>query len=273
MTDRPSATWLYAILPAPGAGLFDGVGGVAGEPVRVVTAAGLAAVVGSVPLGDFAEEPLRDHLEDLDWLEGAARAHDGVIAAAARAGCVVPLRFATVYHDDDRVRSLLTERHADLAATLERLAGRTEWGVKAYVDPHTLAPPTPEPSPAAGGTTEGARPGTAYLMRRRAQREGRDSAQQTALDYAARLHTALAEQAEDAVRHPPQDPRLADYQGWMILNGSYLVADERSGEFAEGVERLRQRFPAVRLELSGPWPAYSFTGGAGDEGPAGGRER
>jgi hypothetical protein len=54
----------------------------------------------------------------------------------------------------------------------------------------------------------------------------------------------------------------------MLLNNSYLVPDSRAQEFAAAVASLEQRFPQVRLELSGPWPAYSFTG-SGDSGQKG----
>jgi hypothetical protein len=254
------ATWLYAVVSATGTGVPAGLRGVAGEPVRIVEGAGLSAVVGSVPLSDFGEEELRAHLEDLPWLEAAVRAHHWVIDTMARGGCAVPLRFATVYHDDARVRSLLEERRADFDSVLDLLAGRTEWGVKAYADPRAFLPDSP------GDRTSGQdSPGTAYLLRRREQQRGQETARQRATECAEAIHTALGELAVRTAEHPPQDPRLAEYEGWMVLNNSYLVPDSRTQEFAAAVASLEQRFPEIRLELSGPWPAYSF-GGSGDSG-------
>jgi hypothetical protein len=46
----------------------------------------------------------------------------------------------------------------------------------------------------------------------------------------------------------------------MVLNGAYLVPEGRAGEFADQVRALTERHPAVRLELTGPWPPYSFAG-------------
>lgn len=253
----PQATWLYAVTTAPADGgppkALTGVAGVAGEPVRLVVGSGLAAVVGSVPLSDFDEEALRDHLEDLRWLERAARAHHYVINEAARHGQVVPLRFATLYHDDDRVRAMLEERREDLTDTLSRVTGRTEWGVKAYADPRAFVPGPAEPT---GG---GDRPGTAYLMRRRAQRQERETAQDRATERAAEIHTALAALAVATAAHPPQDTALAAYEGWMVLNNSYLVPDTATDGFTATVGALRERYPDISLELSGPWPPYSFT--------------
>ncbi|WP_269856959.1 GvpL/GvpF family gas vesicle protein [Streptomyces sp. RPT161] len=247
------AVWLYAVVPATQCVQTTELTGVASGPVRLIAGEGVSAVVGSVPLSDFAEEPLRNHLEDLSWLEQTARAHHQVIDAVGNTGDVVPLRFATIYHDDSAVKDVLMERAADFEAALERVRGRTEWGVKAYVDPDAL-PTTPEQSGADDS------PGTAYLLRRRAQRQGQQDAQQRALQRAEEIRTALKEVATRTVQHPPQDARLAQYRGWMVLNDSYLVDDDRAQQFAALVTSCDARFPEVRLELSGPWPAYSFTG-------------
>ncbi|MFD7502181.1 GvpL/GvpF family gas vesicle protein [Streptomyces sp. NPDC059850] len=257
MTEEARATWLYAVTTATrdaGGGTPPGLTGVAGEPVRLVENAGLAAVVGSVPLADFGEEPLRAHLEDLPWLERAARAHHRVIGRAAGYGQVIPLRFATIYHDDGRVRTMLRERRDDLTDTLARVAGRTEWGVKAYVDPRAFLP-DPGDEEGSGGDT----PGTAYLLRRRAQRDDKETAHLRATERAEEIHTALTALAAASAAHPPQDARLAAYEGWMVLNNSYLVPDDRTEQFTAAVTELGERYPDVDLELSGPWPPYSFT--------------
>ncbi|MEU4893893.1 GvpL/GvpF family gas vesicle protein [Streptomyces sp. NPDC044780] len=251
---EPLATWLYAVTAAPvGGAPPHGLTGVADEPVRLVERAGLAAVVGSVPLADFDEDALRDHLEDLEWLERTARAHHRVINGAARLGQVIPLRFATLYHDDDRVRAMLQERREDFTATLRRVTGRTEWGVKAYVDPASFLPDPDEDE--SGGDS----PGTAYLMRRRAQRQDQETAHLRATERAEEIHASLAALAVATAAHPPQDAALAAYEGWMVLNNSYLVPDDRTEEFTDAVTALKERHPTVTLELSGPWPPYSFT--------------
>jgi hypothetical protein len=102
------AVWVYAIIRGGGAeSRVSGLRGVAGEPVHVAAADDLAAVVGPVSLDEFGEDALRRNLEDLDWVADKARAHDAVISAVAQTGPVIPVRMATVYLDDGRVRKLL----------------------------------------------------------------------------------------------------------------------------------------------------------------------
>jgi hypothetical protein len=259
MTERPVpaegvGTWMYAAAGADTvpAGPLAGVTGVAGEPVRVVEEAGLVAVVGDVDLADFGADALRRHLEDLDWLAARTRAHHAVVAAVAARGPVLPLRFASVYLGEDRVRALLTGRHDHFRAALRRVAGRSEWGVKAYVAVGSAAG-APADRPGAES-----RPGTAYLRRRRADLTAREDARRAATDQAERVDDALRRLAVAGRRHPPQDARLSGKPHRMVLNGSYLVDDGRMDEFAAAVGTLARRHTGVQLELTGPWPPYSF---------------
>ncbi|MFR9779307.1 GvpL/GvpF family gas vesicle protein [Micromonospora sp. MS34] len=244
-----TGVWLHGVVAATTAAPA-GTTGVAGTPVRTVGAAGLAAVVSDVPLAEYGEEALRRNLEDLAWLERAARAHHAVVDALTRAGAVVPARLATVHRDDERVAGVLVERYAELAGTLARLAGREEWGVKGYVIPGATPP--------AGRPVGGGGAGAVYLRRRRAQLTAREEGQRIAADAAAAVHAALAGHAVTARRHAPQDRRLSGAPTAMVLNGAYLVDRDRLDGFAALVRELADRHPEIRLEPTGPWPPYSF---------------
>ncbi|CAM3113863.1 GvpL/GvpF family gas vesicle protein [Saccharomonospora xinjiangensis] len=257
----PTGLWLYAVArgfdPAP----LEDLRGVAGAPVRDVrvrdedTREELSAVVSPVSLDEFGEQALRRNLEDLDWLSATARAHDAVVAAvSAAATAAVPLRLATVSFDEDRVRDLVTRNRAEFVTTLNALTGRTEWGVKVYTDPGRLAPASTTAS--AESSSGGA--GAAYLRRRKAALSARETGEQVAAEHAERLHARLAGAAVADRRHPPQDPKLSGERAHMVLNGAYLVDDDRAAAFAELVRELDAEHDAVRVELTGPWPPYSF---------------
>ena len=81
--------YVYAVCRPLGAPLQSQLKGVAGDPPRLLTHHGLIAVVSHVPERDFAEEPLRRHLEDLDWLTETARAHQQVMEPGAKGKIVL----------------------------------------------------------------------------------------------------------------------------------------------------------------------------------------
>lgn len=249
--------WLYGITTGSVDGAqLAGVTGVAGEPVRLVTAAGLAAVAGSVGLDEYGEEPMKRNLDDLDWLAATARAHDRVVAAVTSCGPTIPLRLATLYLDDDRIRGLLEDRRAEFDAALRAVTDRSEWGVKGFGDPKALAQTPPEEHSQQGSTGRG----TAYLLRRRAELAAKQDVERRAAALADDIHSALLRYAVDGHRRPVTDPVLTGKRAWMIFNGTYLVDNDRAEGFAALVADLDAEHPGVTVELTGPWPPYSFAG-------------
>ncbi|GHH93046.1 GvpL/GvpF family gas vesicle protein [Streptomyces capillispiralis] len=253
--------YVYAVCRPFGTPLQAQLTGVGGDPPRLVPHHGLVAVVSHVPEADFAEEPLRAHLEDLDWLTGVARAHQGVIDALTTVTTPLPLRLGTVFRDDSGVRTMIEAREESFLRTLERLEGRVEWGVKVYVEPErpTDAPAEPAAKPASGRD---------YLRQRRMRTKAQDDLWQRAETFATRLHETLSECAEDSRLHAPQNPALSGAAGRNVLNAAYLVPRAESEEFVERVDRTKDGAPGIRVELTGPWAAYSFAGEetAGEEG-------
>ncbi|MEV6136276.1 GvpL/GvpF family gas vesicle protein [Nocardia sp. NPDC051990] len=248
---------MYVVAPRhDGEAHLSELAGVAGEPVRTLVSGDLTAVVGSVPLDVFGEQPLRRNFEDLDWLEATARAHDAVVSAMVRRGPTVPLRLATVFHDDNRVRALLDERRADFDAALELVRGRTEWGVRGYGDRAALTAAVAEAEAADKAMT----PGAAYLARRRAQLSAQETIEREAAERAEEIHARLVYHAAAGRRQPLTDPAVSGRRDWMVLNGTYLVDDDRTDDFTATVTTLGAEFPGIRLELTGPWPPYSFAG-------------
>jgi Gas vesicle synthesis protein GvpL/GvpF len=228
-----------------------GTTGVEAVPVRTVVEGPLAAVVASVDRDRFSEESIRARLEDLEWLEKLARTHHEVVDRIARAHSIAPVRMATVYLDDAGVRKLLRDHCAELAAALDRVRGRSEWGVKGY------AAPANEGSGAEPEAVTSDAPGTSYLMRRRADRDRAAHRRERVAEAAEKLHHELAGLADDSRVYPPQDPRLTGRREEMILNAAYLVDEAGAALLAQRVDAATD--DELRLELTGPWAPYSFT--------------
>ncbi|MFF6883104.1 GvpL/GvpF family gas vesicle protein [Streptomyces sp. NPDC012421] len=254
----------------------------------------LAFVTSDVPREDFDESALARRFEDLAWLEQVARAHHEVVRALAARTTVLPLRMATVYEDGARAGRALAEAHDPFARRLSLLRAHAEYGVKLSLPPaspdaddrepgaddregtaatgrdaaeaeagdtRTSAGTTPRAGPAgddgeahAAGTGG---PGKAYLRRRQAQHRARETVRVQARRAAAALDEAAARHAAERVRHAPQrSPLSGPYEN--VLNDSYLVADARAEDFRTAVAEVAAAFPAVRVEVTGPWAPYSF---------------
>jgi len=225
--------------------------GVEAVPVRTVVEGPLAAVVASVDRDRFSEQSIRARLEDLEWVEKLARTHHEVVDRVARNHPIAPVRMATVYLNDAGVRELLGDHRSELAATLDRVRGRSEWGVKGY------AAPANEASAAELEASASDAPGTSYLMRRLAERDRAAHRRERVAEAAEKLHQEFAALAVDSRVYPPQDPRLTGRRQEMILNAAYLVDEAGAALLAERVNAATD--DELRLELTGPWAPYSFT--------------
>lgn len=246
------SVYVYAIGDAALADsdVLDGTTGVEGVAIRTVVENSLAAVVASVDRDRFSEQAIREGLEDLAWLEQLARTHHEVIDRLAHRHPIAPVRMATVYLDDAGVRKLLRAHGSELNATLARVRGRSEWGVKGYAAP-------PQVSEAEQSNSASDAPGTSYLLRRRAQRDQAQHGRQRLAEAADKLHAELAAIAVDSRLYPPQDPRLTGRKETMVLNAAYLMDDVAANRLAEKVDAATES--ELRLEVTGPWAPYSFT--------------
>jgi hypothetical protein len=250
--------WAYGVVPA-GATSSASATGIAGGVVQPVTSGDLVALISPVPRDEFAAEPLRENLNDLDWLERVARGHEAVLEQVlVESATVVPLRLCTIFDDADGVRQMLEREREPLTRALARLGGRQEWGVKLLVDGDRLAAIAAPAGDQAQG--EG---GAAYLARRRHERQAREEARALAAQLIDDVDGALRAHAVDAVRLPAQNRELSGHTGDMLLNAAYLVDSDAVGALHDTVGELGERHEQVgaRLELTGPWPPYNFVTG------------
>ncbi|CNG80394.1 Gas vesicle synthesis protein GvpL/GvpF [Mycobacterium tuberculosis] len=297
-----TGVYLYGVARGLDPAVLGGARGVAGAPVRGVRAGGLTALVSTVALAEYGEAALRANLEDLAWLEATARAHHDVVDLAARAAPTAPVRIATIYRDDTRVAEVLAAQADRFTGILDLISGRSEWGVKAYAAPEVIRGDTPADTPAdtradtsaatggggadpGGGLAPRAEPltgpqpataptgspgpsgspgvGTAYLRRRQEERRRRADAGRRVGEQAGAVHAELADHAVASRHHPPQDPRLSGRPGTQILNAAYLLDEEQVEGFLAVTRAAGERLAGIEVEVTGPWPPYSFIDTAG----------
>lgn len=251
MADEPARLlWTYCVVRADDA-VPDDLPGLGG-PVERIEHEGLAALVSAVPEAEYGEAVLPKSLNDFDWLARVARAHEAVLEGAGEQATIVPLRLCTIFVDAERVARMLAERHDEFETALDRLRGCQEWTVKLLLDEASGEDVVPQESEMGSGT--------AYLLRRREERDRRAAAERLGRELAEDVHARLQDWALDAVVRPPQNRELSGYEGDMLLNGAYLVEAARADELRALVADLREqlRGAGARLELGGPLPPFNF---------------
>lgn len=265
MTESSSATYVYCTVHS--AGRLSGArapGGIPGaaSPRPVWLAGSLWMVVADAPSSLYGESALRDNLRSLEWVSDVAVAHEAVVEhfARMRGRTVIPMKLLTLFSSEEKARAELGRRRREIAATMRRIAGCEEWGVRIFAAATDAAP--------AESRTRASRSeslsGTAFLAARKAAREAGKAIRGRTLEAAEAAYEELARVARAA----SQRSRTAEPGGNPpLLDAAFLVRAASRSQFKATSKKQAKACAAAgaRMTLSGPWPAYNFVGDTGEK--------
>lgn len=260
--------YLYAIMAADVGGALPTAGLDPSQPLYRLGCGQVDAVVSRVPAQAFSEDAIKAGLQTMAWVERYVRAHQQILDQLVATGQpLLPLRFCTIYRDERTVQALLADRESALLAELQRLAHKTEWGVKLFVELPTLQQALLNGDPGLDGTLHDPeiaalqqrireRPGgAAFLYKKKLEALVATRADEYTFALADASHARLAGQAVAAVTNA-----LLQNSPELRLNAAYLVEEATCPAFQATIEQLAADYRplGLRYELSGPWPAYNF---------------
>ncbi len=256
--------YVYGVIGGARLEVPDSLLGVDGRhQVRILPEGDVAAVASQVPLSEFGEETLRESLNDVEWLEHTARGHERVLDEVRALTTVIPMRLCTVYRSQSSVADMLGRERAALVEALDRLDGKTEWGLKIFADPGAVRRAASEASDDAGrldAELAAASAGSAYMRRRQLDDLVRAEGDRLIDECVEDAHSRLAALSVEALSNPLQPSEATGHSGQMVLNGVYLVDDGATDQFHAAIGALGEAYgPAgFELEATGPWPPYNF---------------
>jgi hypothetical protein len=231
--------YLYGLIgaePAPEIPLGEGV---AGEPLAIVRAGGVLAVVGTLAEGDARPEITAAAL---------ARHDETVRRLALLVPALLPARFGEQLSDAAALAEALAPRAAEITRALILVEGCVQMTLRVFGEPAVSTIESDEPM----GKESAAGPGARYLAaRRRAANPG--------LPEVAALRQSLKPllRAERIERHA-----LKLSKGQLLATAHDLVLKERAGDYVRTVEGATAALAGRKVNVSGPWPPYAFAPGA-----------
>lgn len=182
--------------------------------------------------------------------ETALRKHLSVIEAFMARHTVLPVRFGTVFADPAELGAYLALSYDQHAATLHRLSGQFELGLR-VLWPQTEARPIRR----TAIVSEDCGPGARYLAERYAEAEARKGIEREAHEVADALSTFLMPCCTEVLwRRLPR--------GGSGASIAYLLHRERLGDFRAALAGAQCAYPDLDILCTGPWPPYSFVGNA-----------
>ncbi len=241
-------------------------------PLYTITGPTLLAVVSQVSLQEYGENVLDLNLHNPVWLESRARRHQDLLEQLCSGGNIVPLRFCTIFLSQARVDEMLALHEDDFIKAIEHLAGKREWGVKAYYNKDVLSKhieATNETVLKLKANETGKSSGQAYFTRKKLAQTTLDEVEHASDACAQDSHNRLSAWAVATSLLSVQTREVSGKQEEMVFNGAYLIDNDKIDLFRAELEKLGSEYGpgGFSYDFTGPWPPYNFVNLNQDERP------
>lgn len=235
-----------------------------GAPIYALEYRDIQAIISTVPYEHFDVPALEAGLKDETWIHTRVVSHQHVLLSLLQGYTVLPCRFCTLYHSEERLHATLVEQYDSWVRSLQRLEGATEWGVKLFCDAQALTRWIEASSEVLRPLREAvaiASTGAGYFLQKRLTQAVQKHTSEVMNNLMEITHHTLIVYAREAAINPVQLPQEHGLQETMLFNGTYLVDDQRFAQFKSALARLEaeHREQGCQYMLTGPWPPYSFT--------------
>lgn len=236
--------YIYCIIDSDVPELFGpiGVGG-QGSEVRTIGLNGVGAVV--------SDSPVKEYRQDRENM----LAHERAIEMAMKTHTVLPAAFSTIAEDETMVTRILVREHDRFVELLTGIKGKMEAGLKAIFEESAVCRRIIEkygPIRELKAKIAHLPPQRSYYQRIEIGRMVESALKQERESIREEIISALTPLAVDVVTNLAWNDR-------MILNGAFLIEQQRAGDFDQQVEQLAAKYgDQVQFKLVGTVPPFNF---------------
>ncbi len=223
---------------------------------------GLFAFVSKVNLEEFGRESLSRNVKDINWLEPKARMHDQIIRTLNDHLTIVPVRFGTIWLNEEGIVEYLSSFAGKLKSLLAKLEGAKEMGVTLHFEKaqvYRSMEQTDKSIAELASKIKNAKTGTAHLLSKQLEQMKREKLGEYVDNYANNIVDTLSKQSVDVnkgnISSPPNNPEH------LYLSLAFLVLNSVLDGFRQEAARLQTLLEnsGVTAQVTGPWPPYSFS--------------
>jgi hypothetical protein len=208
---------------------------------------------------DFEGPTGEKNLADIHWLTPRVIAHEKVVDQLSLQSPFYPSRFGTLFSNESRLKAFVAQFSDRLLGFFQRVKGKKEWGLKFFGNHAQAAMILAERE---GIVQQGVPVGGAkYLKLKQLQRE---SSKAKSDFFTATLHGAfqsLGLEFSEMIARPIHATNQEATQGELLSNIAVLASNDQSNQIVLWAEHWNNTKPlssGIQVELTGPWPAYSF---------------
>ncbi|MFC4403366.1 GvpL/GvpF family gas vesicle protein [Gracilibacillus xinjiangensis] len=247
--------------PLPEIKGFDGRGS-----IYTVSVGNMEAVVCGLDETEFSEKALQEKTEnDLEWLQQKALHHHHTIMALYKMYTLIPLKFCTIYKNEERLYQTVEPKKNQMEEMLAQIKGREEWNLKIYCEDTQLKEDISSHSPiveAKKKEISQLSPGRRYFERKKIDSFVDEELDKEKNRICEEVHRQMKQFAIDAAVKKNWSKEMTGRKENMCWNSIYFLEKSQVDFFLEEMKQKEKSLDikGFTLELTGPWPAYHFTG-------------
>ncbi|XZE52655.1 GvpL/GvpF family gas vesicle protein [Planctomycetaceae bacterium SH139] len=212
---------------------------------------------------DYTGAAGEKNLANIEWLTPRLIKHQQILEQIAAHGDVCPLSFGVLFSSFSALRAELNNSYDQLQSFFIRSAGHHEWGLALHCTPQLAREHLEQQRQHAQQARDRAA-GANYLLARRANLLHKQRWQDWLATMTNEVRTSIQDYASEWVEKRPVNLEQAPDKQQRVASFSLLSNPKQANALASFVQAWNQRAQTthgMQLELTGPWPAYSFAHG------------
>ncbi|MGG4489582.1 GvpL/GvpF family gas vesicle protein [Metabacillus idriensis] len=261
--------YLYGLIPTEEAAVhqsFPSFTGFDGEhKLYTIPIDNVTAVVCKLDSDHYSEEAIKDKIDsDMDWLQEKAFHHHETVAALYKSFTIIPLKFCTIYKNEDSLQQTIQTNQSRVEETLFKLHGNEEWNVKIYSDDHELKKHVSENNPAIEAKMQEISElprGRQFFEKKKIDKLIQNELENEKNRVCEHVHEKLKVHSLHAAIKKNWSKDVTGLKENMAWNSVFLLPIANVESFLEEMKQFEQELGGTgwRFEATGPWPAYHFS--------------
>ena len=173
------------------------------------------------------------------------------------------MKFGTIFKTKEKLEETLKKYYSKFKKTLESLAGKQEWTVKAYLNRKAFKEEVKKVSPVVREKEKeitSMPEGVAYFAQKQIDEAASKEADRALQNYTESFFETLKKYTEAGTKGKILEKELTGKSLPMVLNAIFLVSEEKLENFIREIDKLSKDYKpkGFDFEYSGPWPPYHF---------------
>lgn len=232
-------------------------------PVRIIKHNRLGVAVSQVPLMEFSEEALHEHIQNnLQWIEEKARIHTHIMEVINENSTILPFQFCTIYKNEESILDMLDKNYDYFCILLKKVENKTEWTIKILCNTEILKKNLYDMEREKLKSELDNKPrGMAYLLKKKIEESINQDIDRYLTEHVNNVYNnTLKIIADDIIVENTFDKNVTTPEK-TLLKCSLLIKKDRQEDFIKKINEINKlnKSNGIAIKLSGPWPPYSFT--------------